>query len=172
MDTNPNLAVYYVLPLVELTKNSFGEGNFDNCYLDRENFILVKVKDLSLVPSKVLNLFDGSEGSPFYFTDVTQEDGSTILVYRASGGHQRDLDNFRKGKYSQFTEAAKNKIQIFTRLPEDHVLVQALYKKKELREELEQKLGTRIPEEAELKSVPKAENFLNIFDLQPSEVVE
>jgi hypothetical protein len=155
-----NLAIYYLLPLVELSKSSFGDNrgvidensNFINCYLSTENFIVVKVKDIKKVPQATME-------SAYYLSDI-----DNLIIFRVTGSYVSDIMKFRDGKYSQFSQVAKDRISIFTGLPDDHLLIRVLTKDPLLKLALEEQLDAKIPEEAELKGLPDPANFINITD--------
>jgi hypothetical protein len=97
-----NLCGYYLLPLLHLNRFMFGPDNFLNCYLDEKNrYLYVKVKDLfdSEIPYK----------STWYETTVSR-DSELYFVYRIPFRWESIVLLFRDGRYSEFSESAKETI--------------------------------------------------------------
>ena len=162
MDRILNLATYYVLPLVELSENSFGDegdtittdSNFINCFVTEQNHVAVKVESLEALPSKLYK-------SPYYFTDFDTEDGAYI-IFRVAKSYIEDVVKFRNGKYSLFSAAAKSRISIFTGLSDKTRLIRVLSRDKILKKELEEKYGIKLSNNDEVKSMPHDENFITL----------
>ena len=160
MDRILNLATYYILPLVELSENSFGDegdtittdSNFINCYVTDQNYVAVKVQSLHPLSTKLYN-------SPYYFTDFDTEDGS-FIIFRVSKSYLDDVVKFREGKYSQFSTAAKSRISIFTGLSDKTRLIRVLSRDKILKKELEDTYDIKLSDTDEVKSMPHDENFI------------
>ena len=163
MDRILNLATYYVLPLVELSENSFGDegdtittdSNFINCFVTSQNHVAVKVESLDRTPSSLFK-------SPYYFTDFDTDEGS-FLVFRVAKSYVEDVLRFRNGKYSQFSDSAKSRISIFTGLSDKTRLIRVLSKDKILKKELEEKYNIRLSDNDEVKSMPHDENFITLI---------
>ena len=162
MDRILNLATYYVLPLVELSENSFGDAeetittdsNFINCYLTRENHIAVKVESSDRVPISIFS-------SPYYFTDFDTSEGY-FIIFRVSTSYKEDLEKFRNGKYSTLSTNAKARISIYTGLSDKTRLIRVLSRDKILKNELEKEYNIRLSDTDEVKSMPHDENFITI----------
>jgi hypothetical protein len=95
--TKENLSTYFILPLLGLNKEKFGESNFLNCYLS---------KDLEYCYVKVL------EPLMSYVDSVDTIIRSNCTYYKLKIGpeHKEDVLRYASGKYSQFSHTAKQKI--------------------------------------------------------------
>jgi len=88
-----NLSTYFILPLLGLNKDRFGENNFLNCYLSKNQlFCYVKVKEpLPTFPAELIVVYE----EKFYYKFLIPENW------------KQDVEYFCRGEYSQFSEAAK-----------------------------------------------------------------
>jgi hypothetical protein len=175
-----NLATYYLLPLIELSKSSFGDAgsinlktkelvitdksNFINCYLSTENYIVVMVKHLNRVPDESLSTHN-------YFSDIEVEDAIhgkvTLILYRVDKSYLVDLTTFREGKYSRMREVAKNRIVIFNGWEskvhkENQPLYGVLYRDPRLRQQIEDDFQVSLSPEDEVKALPDEGNFIDL----------
>jgi hypothetical protein len=171
MDTKervPNMAAYLLLPLVELSKSSFGDmeefaktgvltndSNFVDCFLTNDNTIMVIVQSMDRVPAEILM-------DDFYFTDFTTTTNQTAIVFRTSPKFVQDLEKFRQGKYSKFSQIAKDQIAIFNGYDDNHYYMKVLNRDKGLREQLEKKYEIELSDEDEVKSIPSESNFIDL----------
>ncbi len=164
-----NSATYFMLPLLGLTKLSYGQANFVNTYITRDGGkVLVEVHDLDRVP-------EACRDRPTYLADFSNE-ARNFLLYQLA---ESDLDTYKKfikGQFSKFDAGIKTKITEYARkagLPVDtknvstgkyitHNYVLGLNKHPELRKFLSEKLGVTIAPEAELISIPGEEQFIEI----------
>lgn len=163
-----NLATYMVLPLIELTKNSFGENgsNFIDCYITEEGYIAVKVELWNEVLVTAVN-------NIYYFTDFDISDlnpetgeyeSHHMILYRVTGNHVKDLTNFRAGLYSHMSSLAKDKIVMFYSLNDHDTFVKVLDADLEMRQELASLLAVPIELVKEAKSKPSDSNFIDITE--------
>lgn len=96
-----NLCTYYLLPLIGLNKFSFGSSNFINSYVVRGGeFVVVRVCDVNLCPT-MLN-------HPRLAKHVHLREHDDLLFWIP--GWYEDFQKFEQGKYSEFSEAAKELI--------------------------------------------------------------
>lgn len=158
-----NLCNVYILPLLNLTRNSFGErSNFVNSYIthDRKNLV-VEVKKL------YSHIFD----HVYYVTDMTAGD-KTYVIFSIPSQYEDTVKKFVEGKYSQFDPNVKHIIKTRSglkyKLPVANNKVStarellALDKDPDLKETLEKELDVKISKDAELMSIPSEENFLDV----------
>lgn len=159
-------ATYMVLPIIELTKNSFGEdgSNFIDCYVTEEGYIAVKVETWNEVLVTAVN-------NIYYFTDFefSTTDEATgevvnqhMILYRVTGNHTKDIDYFRRGRYSQMSTLAKDKIVMFYGLNDSDVFTRVLMADVQLRQEIADLLQVPLNTIKEAKSKPSESNFIDI----------
>ncbi len=158
-----NLCNIYILPLLNLTRNSFGErSNFVNSYLSNDRkHLIVEVKKL------YSHIFDHSQ----YVTDMTSGD-KTYVVFSIPSQYEDTVKKFVEGKYSQFDPNVKHIIKTRSglkyKLPVANNKVStarellALDKDPDLRNTLERELDVKISADAELMSIPSEDNFLDV----------
>lgn len=105
--TEVNLCSYFLLPLLGLSSESFGEGNFINSYLSKDKKLLyVHFHNLDYVPAIA------KEGRSLAVT----ASGQQYLIFAFSDMWQKDVELFSQGKYSKMTEEAKNTIRTYSGL--------------------------------------------------------
>lgn len=166
-----NLCSTYVLPLLGLNQWSFGSTDkFVNSYIseDDEHIVVECTHPYTIIITNHANY-------KFNFT----KDGSYFAVFEVPVFYKTDVKRFREGKYSQFTDSAKNLIRKKSGLTyKSPVLgggfktaleLLALDKAEELRDHWEQVLKVRIDKDAELMSIPGNDNF---YDLKLSSKLE
>lgn len=167
MESKPiqvNLANYYILPLLSLSKNSYGVGNFVNAFVSDRGEIVIEVLDYDKVPQSSV------EDHPNYLTDFSFEDQNVVIVYSVPQDLQDTLTLFTNGQYSKFSEKAKNLIRTYSGLaykdtrggktePFTADLLLVLEKDPGYRARLGETLDVKIPEDVELKSKPSEHNF-------------
>lgn len=97
-----NLCTYYLLPLIGINKLSFGVlVNFRNCYVNPQGTELyVKCYYLSTTLKSNPHLIR-TEGKP----------GSPLYVFSLPDKWQSDFQLYKRGKYSQFSQEAKDLIR-------------------------------------------------------------
>lgn len=157
-----NLCNYYILPLLGLSKSSFGRAsNFINSYISTDNkHIIVEVKELQ-----------GSfEQHPNYVLDLFS--GTTLIVFSIPAEHMPTIIKFREGKYSQFSlqakELIKKKSGLNYKVPTGGGKVRsarellALDKDKDLKKLIEEELVVKLSNDAELVSIPDENNFYEL----------
>lgn len=92
-----NLSTYFILPLLDLNKEKFGESNFLNCYLSQDlNYCYVKVLEplMSYVDS----------------VDIISRRDCVYYKFAIDKEWEKDVFKYSQGKYSEFSFAAKQKI--------------------------------------------------------------
>ena len=159
-----NFCNYYVLPLLRLNVYSFGKGNFVNSYLDIKNkLLLVKIKN----KRKLAEYYSFYAKHNDFVAETEQQ-----IIYRIPKEFYKDLERFKEGKYSEFSEISKKLIKKHSGLVLGQKLaggkqssdfkILVLEKHAALRVKLEELVGQKIPSYQELASPPFKENFINI----------
>jgi len=94
-----------------------------------------------------------------YSCDTTSE----MMVFKIPDYYKDIYYLFLEGKYSCLPEKYKQHLLDFTSQPKDGKIHRILYKSKLLKEEMEKKLGCKIPNECELYDPPylEQETFTN-----------
>ena len=78
-----------------------------------------------------------------------------MFILRVPERYQEVYNNFKKGKYSHFPENYKAMIFKYHGIADvEHKVAKVLFKHVDLREELEDRLDTILPEGSEVSSVP------------------
>lgn len=149
-----NSATYFMLPMLQLNKSSFGVGNFINSYLDKSGYLLVDLKAMTPVGTSTIH-------HPQYITDFDIEAGVRV-VYVIPQEFIQDLDRFIDGKYSQFSPALKVSISKYSNLDANNIHIKCLNPQKEDKQKIADELGVRVDIVKELKSAPAECNFVKI----------
>jgi hypothetical protein len=164
--TEEKKCAVYLLPLIQLSKFSFGVSNFVNCYINANGTVLtVEVIDLQL--STPFNTH------PEYLNERENESGHGFIWFSLPDRWYRDFERFRKGKYSEFSGPAKHMIREYSQLtckefdPETgqnftSAFLLALDKDPLLREHWERDLGVYLAEDSELLSPPTEADFKEV----------
>lgn len=169
-----NYATYLALPLLELSKFSFGEGNFINSYLTINGQICVLVKDIDKCGWNV-------EEHRCYRTDQPYHDG-VLIVFKPLKGFEQDILNILQGKYSQLSQNANTAIETYGGLHVDFPqkgggkftsrLIAILRKDPGYRALLEHRLGTHLPDDAELEPPLRDQDILYDVDTDTNFIYE
>jgi hypothetical protein len=153
VDVTKNKAIYFVLPMLQLNKSSFGADNFITCMLDKSGYIVVNTAKAVRVDNELYN-------SPNYVTDYETGNGSINYVFTVPDEYKTDIKLFTEGKYSQLS--AKLKIEI-GKIPNISQRVLSMLNPQEKdRQELADILGVKPDMIGELSSVPGESNFIKI----------
>lgn len=166
-----NLCSAYLLPLLDLNKFSFGEpSNFINSYLNEDDSLLVV---------QVVNSWPSVTNHTNFRFDFTR-DNNTFYVFELPEKYQGVVKTFREGKYSRFPDDVKALIKkksgLSWRVPVSGGGVKtakellALDKDKELKEHLERSLAVKLPNDAELISIPSEDNFFKLNLMKSSDL--
>lgn len=169
-----NYATYLALPLLELSKFSFGEGNFMNSYLTINGQICVLVKNIDQCGWPV-------EQHRCYRTDMPYHDG-ILIVFKPLKGFEQDILNILQGKYSQLSEKANTAIETYAGMHVDFPqqgggtltsrLIAILRKDPGYRALIEHRLGTHLPEDAELEPPLRDQDILYDVDTDTNFIYE
>lgn len=159
-----NLCSTYMLPLLGLNKWSFGSPEkFVNSYINEDNkYIVVEcTHPFSAIITNHAN---------FKFSMETAN--SYLAVFEIPVYYREDVEKFRQGKYSQFTDSAKNLIRkksgLTYKVPvpgggyRSALELLALDKDKQLKKYWEDTLSVKLSDDAELASIPGDDNFYEL----------
>jgi hypothetical protein len=163
-NAKPNLANFYILPLLGLNKFSFGESNFINSFVTTNEEVVVEVEDFDKVPQEFIKNVN-------YMTDL-ELDGRNFIFYQLPDEIRDTILKFVAGKYSTFSDKAKTLIRKHSGLPynvklkgADELytaeLLMVLDKSPVLKARLEKTLDVKIPNDAELRDKPSSANIIN-----------
>lgn len=165
-----NLCSIYVLPLLGLNKHKdFGyPTKFVNSYVSEDNEYIV-VECTQPFSTVITNQHTYKLG----FT----RDGSYFAVFGVPTPYKEDIRRFREGKYSKFSDAAKEMIRKKSGLQYKEPVGGGKYrsakellvldKDKAVKEYLEEILSNKgskvkLDDDAELASIPGEDNFFNL----------
>jgi len=171
-DKSRNLCNIYVLPLLGLTKHSFGENRFVNSYLSEDNCHIVV---------RCTHPFSAIITNHANFCFQMEQDSHYLAVFAVPEYYKRDAERFRRGEYSKFSTAAKDLIKKKSGLPfrvvgrsgkyNTALELLALDKDPVLKKYWEEQLSNKgskvvLDDDAELASIPDDDNFftLNLSD--------
>lgn len=162
-----HLCSWYILPLLGLSVETFGNSNFLNAFLIKDTYqIAVYVIDVNLCLATIT--------SPFFKNELEINDRE-YLVFEIPEWWHEDYDMFLQGKYTKMSEEAKQKIRELCGLkyqvnnevdvPITNAILLALDNHSILRKKWEDVLGTSagnrpldLPDE--LLSLPAKESFI------------
>lgn len=148
-----NAAMYYMLPMLQLNESSFGVGNFINCYVDKNGYLVVDVKGTG-ASSNILN-------HPHYVTDFNMGDILRV-VYAIPDEFLSDIKVFESGRYSELSSHLKVAISKYTNLHKNDIIIQSLNPQVKDRQKIADDLGVRVDLVRELMSAPSDSNFIKI----------
>ncbi|WP_157576691.1 hypothetical protein [Asinibacterium sp. OR53] len=173
-----NLVTWYLLPLTTHNTESFNVSNFINCYLStRDMILLVEVADL--------NLCRDSDGKCRFdhFLGEHIEGDREFIVLRIPERFDSDVELFRAGRYSEFSDLAKYNIRAYSGLKYNvkdskgnlitDAILMALKKHPGLKRKWEEELGLPghiLTDDCELLSRPSPSSFMdfqNPFPIPP-----
>lgn len=169
--TKHNLVTWYLLPLIHLNKFSFGSGNFLESYITSTGTtLIVKMVSLHIIPT------DYDYRRHYLFLDAAEGEGQdpSAICYRFPEKWLPDFELFKAGKFSKFSELAKNRIMEYSGLihgerdqdgiPVNDARILALTRDKVLIRIWEEELG--LPrghlEGQELLDIPPPNNYLDL----------
>lgn len=157
--TEHTLTTYFLLPLIQLNKFSFGSANFLNCYVNRDGTkLIVEVVDLRL--SLPMHLHPEYAG-------ISETENTGCFYFYLPDVWKEDFLLFQKGQYSKFSENAKEMIRAYSGLPYQNerngqtltdARLLALDKSPVLRKAWEDELTVKtpvyLPDDLELLDIP------------------
>jgi len=167
-----NKSSNFVLPFILKTRNEISwDKYFMNCYIGKEGendygkhiYIHLRYKPVTELEIIEKNLIENEN-----FLDCRDIDKQYMLFkFKVPEDLKEDLDLLIQGKYSKISDYAKSRICYFHNAKEESQIFKVLNKKESLRLELENQLGEKIDENAELISVfeENQETFLKSYIL-------
>ncbi|RYF98132.1 MAG: hypothetical protein EOO02_19535 [Chitinophagaceae bacterium] len=168
-----NLTNHYILPLLKLSKHRFpSEENFVNSYLDENHqTVLVQVRSLDVIIHRMM-------GHSNFLTALKDKEGQEYIQFSIPQKWAKDVSLFVAGKYSMFSEEAKDMIYIHSRLPlrvketkngphKTDTRLMALTKNPKLQEFWREQLQVDINDDDELMFMPGERCFLKLENLRP-----
>lgn len=169
-----NLSTYFVLPLLQLNKFSFINPNYVNSYLTEDRkYIVVEVVLQSLLSRTVYYSHPCFRG-----LCRSKNNEHLYLVYEIPNRWTQNVLLFTLGKFSEFSNGAKEKIIRFSTLlyqqKENGYIVTdgrllALEKHVLMKEMWEERLSTngtgRVELNGEVLSIPGKESYIKLEDL-------
>lgn len=162
-----NYATYFALPFLKLSKYSFGDGNFINGYITINGRIGALVRNINEIGWAF-------ERHKYYVTDIPYYDGYLIL-FKCPSELEKDMLCLLESKYSQFSDQAKALIKEYSGLHVDfwqkdgslftsRLYSQAIRKDSGWKSILEERLGIRLPDNAELEPELREQDILYDVD--------
>lgn len=161
-----NYANYFVLPLLSLTRRSFGADHFINCYTTVNGKIAVLLKPSATISEIAYN-------HPNYLTDFTYKD-NLMLLYSCPKEFEDDLVQFMSSKFSRMSDEAKALIFKFSGLsidfpnkhgiPVSSRLIQVLRRDGHLRDFINKEFNTELGPEDELEPLLREQDILYDID--------
>lgn len=159
-----NLCSTYILPLLGLSRYSFGPvDKFINSYVstDDEHIVVECSNPFTLVITCHANFKFSMENNGIY-----------TAVFSIPTFYKKDVEKFKVGKYSQFSNSAKDLIRkksgLKYKVPiqgggyRSAMELLALDKDKELKKYWEGLLNVELSDDAELASIPGEDNFYDL----------
>lgn len=169
-----NYATYLALPVLELSKYSFGEDNFMNSYLTVNGNIGVLVKDIDAVTWTI-------NEHRYYRTDMPYYDGALIL-FKCPKWFEEDMVCLLDNKFSKLSPIALREIKYYSGMIIDwqnkdgttstHRLIQAIRKEDSVRAQLAEHLGAIVTEDMELEPAMRDQDILHDVDTDISFIYE
>jgi len=160
VEQTQNLSNYFLLPMIKRSAKDFAGGDFVNSYLDIENFHIVVEVETALPRYK-----------DFAGYDFTVDKGSRVFMfYYIPVVFHGDVALFVEGRYSQFSDLAKDHVHKYGKLPfvqhysgevEKSVWLHVLDRSEKLKETLENQLDVYLSDNDELASKPNNNNFFH-----------
>lgn len=165
-----NKSCFFVLPL--LGQPSYWYYGLINCYLkDKINKPRLKDKlfiNLRNYDNKVLNIV--------YFNQFYQlEDKTYMYVFDIPDEYKEDYNKFKEGQYSHMSGNAKNLICKLSGIKPvmESVVYKVLYKTADQKLKIENLIGERLSDTAEVFSIPSIEReTYSLFGISHSKTVE
>ena len=148
-----NLCAIYLLPLLGFNVQMFGIGNVLNVYITNKREIVVHVKKTKYI------LMNWSMSS-YFIADIFSEHG-VYLFYSLPEKYYNEYQLFLESKYSKFSPTAKRAILKNSGLPwmtkingkvKCNSYLLGLMKHPKYKALLEERIGVKLPDDAELIS--------------------
>lgn len=161
-----NLCTYFVLPLLKLSKASFVTSNFIDCYITRDGRVIaVAIYMSSLLSRKVYSVEE------YMGTIIHEKSGHYYVLFETPRRWARDIDLFRRGKFSKMSLIAKEYIRTYSGLEYRKPTRQkqyitdgrllALDRNPALREMWEARIGVTLGDDDELLTKPGDKSYID-----------
>jgi len=153
-----NKSYTYILPMLS-TKLDVVKQNLVNAYVgadeysgyDNHIFLLYRY----VGNPRFIEYEDYLEHTVLFKAKYDPDKYHVMFIFDVPETYQQEYDFFKQGKYSKFSQEYKILIFKFHQiLDENHKVAKVLYKHPDLREDIEDRLNTVLPENSELSSVP------------------
>jgi hypothetical protein len=154
-----NKSVAFLVPLLKINPTiHFGKGNFLNAYVSIEDKeIIIEIKD-KFISREYWN-------DDYYLSDIESDRNTFLIFYKVPIEFEEDFYYFLTGKYSLFSNKAKQLIikysgLVWRKKTKDNKIYEcdekllALTKDIRYKKIVEKRIGQILPENAELYSVP------------------
>lgn len=158
-----NKSLVYVYPMIEDAINY--ETNLLGCYIgdttkpQYDNHILLRYKFEGNLASEYLKFEKEIQNYPllkdFYDVEGDNKENSVMFVFNVPEEYKQDYQYFIESKYSKISEPTKQKIIKYHGTGNENnkkLLEGILYKTKEYKKILEDKIGATLPYTAEFSS--------------------
>lgn len=162
MSIKYNKSSFCILPILNINRDLlYWNNSLLNCYIgikeyeDYKDHIILLFKFKSTAP--FLSVKELLINHSLYRTSISFTSKSTeyhLFIMNLPEDKKEVLDLFKKGKYSKFNKEYKDLIEIIHKVTPKKQLYHILRKTNDLRKQLEQKLGAKIPVELDLWSIP------------------
>jgi len=98
---------------------------------------------------------DYVETSPLFLEKYDPDKYHVMFILRVPERFKEVYKSFKEGKYSRFPKTYKTLILMYHNIIDsNHKVAKVLYRHTDLREELEDRIGTFLPEGSEVSSIP------------------
>jgi hypothetical protein len=165
-----NKTYTYVLPMLGYTASSFArlynnKWSLQNCFMYHEtkldDYTIHLYYDFpdSIIPTSYIYWLENNVFG--HVQSEKLEHNKYLFSYEINKKWHKDYDTFINSKYSYFSEEYKTRIIEFHKLKSNSSITGILFKSEFAFENLEQKLGCKIPRENEVGSlvIPEEETF-------------
>lgn len=155
-----NRSSIYMFPIIGgMKKNFLYDTYFVNAYIGKndtsnEGFLYLLYRFLPN-PS-YLQFEEYITKHPLYLSKEELDKRYTVFKLNIPQEHLIDVEMFKVGKYSKFTEVLKKKIKFFHDLKNESKSIQILYKTQQLKTKMEKELEVKL-NDSELETIPKLE---------------
>jgi hypothetical protein len=156
----------YILPMLSMELSTF-KGQVVNAFLgDNEqpqwdNHIFVLFKFSAKAP--FIEYEKTLEGNHLYAGSYDPDDRFVMKVFKVPERFQEDYNKFKDSKFSQISNELKTRIVAFHQLPQDHPIVDVLYKREAAFQRLEAQLNGPGVSEVTLPRHLEASSKLDLF---------
>lgn len=154
--TKLNKSTKFLLPLIATSyiTNILQNPSFINTYIEFPNILIIQSRDSNI-----------EWGNSTYLKEIVHHNGSFFYKYLIPNEFCKEFDYFITGKYSKFSNKAKEIICYSNngghrKNIENSLVYKVLYKTPDRKQFIEDRLGVKLPIEAELFSIPNIEEEL------------